>query len=242
MKLRSRFLIPLLMIASCTVTPVLAVGESHTSQPFQGVKADKGKVTLASTAGPWMLTLSDDFVVPATPAPHWQVVDGRGNVFLLERLVAKDHKYHQSIVVPAHVLDVAKVQIWCAFAETLLGETSFGKVIDLRPKPALHTAATSAPFAGVKANRGTVAFGHQPDQRVLVLSDDFVVPDTPAPHWQLVDRQGRTYLLERLVAKDGKYNRTVAVPAYVKDVAKVQIWCAFAEPLLGEAKFASAQM
>jgi hypothetical protein len=72
---------------------------------------------------------------------------------------------------------------------------------------------------------------------VLRLSDDFVIPDTPAPHWQLVDSKGNTYLLNRLKIKGDKYNQTLVVPAYVKDVAKVQIWCAFAEVLLGEASF-----
>jgi len=27
--------------------------------------------------------------------------------------------------VPSYVRDIARVQIWCAFAETLLGEASF---------------------------------------------------------------------------------------------------------------------
>jgi hypothetical protein len=41
------------------------------------------------------------------------------------------------------------------------------------------------------------------------------------------------------VISGDKQNRTITVPAYVKDVAKVQIWCAYAEVLLGEASFAS---
>jgi len=32
-------------------------------------------------------------------------------------------------VLPAYVKDVAKVQIWCAWAEALLGEASFSKAI-----------------------------------------------------------------------------------------------------------------
>src|SRR5262249_6008910 len=146
-------------------------------------------------------------------APHWQVVDGRGNVFLLQRLVAKDKKYHQTITLPDYVLDVAKVQIWCAFAETLLGETSFGKAIPVHDLPPLHLSATSSPFAGLKANKGSAVFGHLGDQRVLTLTTASVLPATPAPHWQVVDSDGRTYLLSRLVAKDGKYNQTVVVPA-----------------------------
>jgi hypothetical protein len=72
---------------------------------------------------------------------------------------------------------------------------------------------------------------------MLTLSDDFVIPDTPAPHWQLVDAKGNVYLLNRLKIKEDKYNKTITVPAYVKDLVKVQIWCAWAEVLLGEASF-----
>jgi hypothetical protein len=30
-------------------------------------------------------------------------------------------------------------------------------------------------------------------------------------------------------------NRSITLPAYISDVAKVQFWCAYAEVLLGEA-------
>ncbi len=96
---------------------------------------------------------------------------------------------------------------------------------------------TSKPFAGVKANTGTVRHSKEGGRSVLTLSDDFKVPDTPDPHWQVVDSRGRTYLLQRLAVKGDKVNRSLVVPAYVPDVAKVQIWCAFAETLLGEAAF-----
>lgn len=100
----------------------------------------------------------------------------------------------------------------------------------------------STPFAGVKANTGFVTVSNAGGKLVLTLSDDFVVPDTPAPHWQLVDSKGNVYLLNRLKIKEDKYNKTLVVPAYVKDVAKVQIWCAWAEVLLGEASFAKPIM
>jgi len=98
---------------------------------------------------------------------------------------------------------------------------------------------TSRPFAGVKANTGTVTHTKENGQSVLTLSDDFKVPDTPDPHWQVVDSKGNTYLLQRLPVKGDKVNRRIVLPANVPDVAKVQIWCAFAETLLGEAEFAS---
>jgi len=98
---------------------------------------------------------------------------------------------------------------------------------------------TSRPFAGVKANTGTVTHTKENGQSVLTLSDDFKVPDTPDPHWQVVDSKGKTYLLQRLPVKGDKVNRRIVLAANVPDVAKVQIWCAFAETLLGEAEFAS---
>jgi len=73
---------------------------------------------------------------------------------------------------------------------------------------------------------------------ILTLSDDFVIPDTPAPHWQVIDTRGNAYLLQRLKIKGDKFNKTITVPSYVHDIAKVQIWCAWAEVNLGEASFA----
>lgn len=102
--------------------------------------------------------------------------------------------------------------------------------------PAL-AAHDSTAFRGPKANTGLVMHESRGGKIVLTLSDDFKVPDTPAPHWQVVDSAGNAYLLQRLVIKGDKYNKTITVPGYVKDVAKVQIWCAWAEVLLGEASF-----
>jgi hypothetical protein len=91
-------------------------------------------------------------------------------------------------------------------------------------------------FAGVKANTGFATIAKDANgQATLTWSDDFTIPDAPAPHWQVVDSKGEVFLLQRLVAKNDKKNRTITIPAYVKDVAKVQIWCAWAEVLLGEA-------
>ena len=99
-------------------------------------------------------------------------------------------------------------------------------------------AADSARFAGAKANTGTVTLTHDGNKRVLTLSADFVSPDTPDPHWQVVDADGNVYTLERLKVKEDKEHRSVTLPAYVHNVAKVVIWCAFAEANLGEAVFA----
>lgn len=110
---------------------------------------------------------------------------------------------------------------------------------------ALTTAAakapiTSQPFKGVKANTGTVTADKVDGKIVLTLSQDFQAPDAPDPHWQVVDSKGNVYLLNKLSIKDGKMNRSITLPAYVKDVQSVQMWCAFVEVLLGEAEFATA--
>ena len=103
--------------------------DAHTTSKFEGVKANSGTATHARSGNNDTLTWSDDFKIPETPAPHWQVVDTKGNVYLLNRLAIKGDKQNRTITLPAYVQDVAKVQIWCAFAEVLLGEASFAKPI-----------------------------------------------------------------------------------------------------------------
>jgi hypothetical protein len=107
--------------------------------------------------------------------------------------------------------------------------------------PAAADHHVTKPFQGVKANTGTAAHSRQGAAHVLTLSQDFKVPDSPAPHWQVVDSKGNTYLLQRLVIKGEKFNQQITLPAYIKDIAKVQIWCAWAEVLLGEAEFETVQ-
>jgi hypothetical protein len=116
-----------LAVALLGAGAALAADVSHTSSMFKGAKANTGTVTHSKMDGKQMLTLSKDFKVPDTPAPHWQVVDSKGNTYLLQRLVIKDDKYNQTITLPAYIKDVAKVQIWCAWAEALLGEASFAQ-------------------------------------------------------------------------------------------------------------------
>jgi hypothetical protein len=82
--------------------------DSHKSGQFQGAKANKGFVTHTTQNGKSTLTLSDDFVPPQTPDPHWQVVDSNGKTYLLDRLMTKDQKVKKSIVVPDYVPDIAK--------------------------------------------------------------------------------------------------------------------------------------
>ena len=126
----------------------------------------------------------------------------------------------------------------------LLGITALAMSASL----ALAQGHTSSKFSGAKVNAGTVTHTVKDGKNVLALSSDFQVPDTPDPHWQIVDSKGNTYLLQRLgvkslggIVKD-RINTTITLPAYIKDVAKVQIYCAWAEAVLGEASFAAPMM
>lgn len=215
-----------------------------TSKQFAGPKANTGTVSLSVTGGKYRLTLSDDFKTPDTPAPHWRLVDSNGNTYLLQRLKTKDKedKGNRSIEVPDYIHDIAKVQVWCAWAEVVLGETAFDGVQTLmrdNTHSALTGPHTTSQFAGPKVNKGTVIHAVKDGKSLLTVSDDFTTPDTPAPHWRLVDSTGRIYLLHSLKTKgeSDKANRSIAIPAYVPNVAKVQIYCAWAEVVLGEASF-----
>lgn len=117
-------------VAALVMAANVAFAQTHTSKPFTGAKVNAGTVTHSVKDGKHVLTLSNDFVVPDTPDPHWQVVDSRGNVYLLQRLgvkslggIAKD-RINMSITLPDTIRDLAKVQIYCAWAEAILGETA----------------------------------------------------------------------------------------------------------------------
>lgn len=110
--------------------------------------------------------------------------------------------------------------------------------VGLAGAPALAADVTT-PFAGRAVNGGTVTHEHRDGRHVLKVSDDFQVPGSPDPHWQVVDSKGNVYLLNRLTIKDEKVNRAITLPAYIPDVARVQMWCAWAEVVLGEASFSS---
>ena len=121
-------IVAMTMIAALAVTSNISA-QGRTSTPFAGVKANTGRVTLTGSAGALVLTLSDDFKAPEAPDPHWQVVDSKGRVYLLQKLTVKGFtgdKMNRSITLPAYIKSVAKVQFWCAYAEVVLGEASFG--------------------------------------------------------------------------------------------------------------------
>jgi hypothetical protein len=121
-------LVALTIIASFA-SPTQVSAQGRTSSPFAGAKANTGRVTLTGSSGALMLTLSDDFKAPDAPDPHWQVVDSKGRTYLLQKLTVKGiigDKMNRSITLPSYITDVARVQFWCAYAEVLLGEASFG--------------------------------------------------------------------------------------------------------------------
>lgn len=128
--------VQLLLRAALMATTLFAIAayaqDMHTTGQFQGPKVNKGHVTHSTRDGKSVLTLSDDFVVPDTPDPHWQVVDSDGNVYLLDKLKKKafiGDKYQKEIVLPPYVKNVSKVVIWCAWAEANLGEASFSSPV-----------------------------------------------------------------------------------------------------------------
>src|SRR3989475_3578006 len=127
-----KYLLRALLMMTITFAISAAAQDMHTSSQFQGPKANKGHVTHSTRDGKSVLTLSDDFVVPDTPDPHWQVVDSDGQVYLLDKLKKKallGDKYQKEIVLPSYVKNVKKVVIWCAWAEANLGEASFSSPV-----------------------------------------------------------------------------------------------------------------
>jgi len=120
----------LVTIGLLTVTASFAAE----TKPFAGKTVNGGTVTHEAKGGKHILTLSKDFQVPGSPDPHWQIVDSKGKVYLLDRLKLKDDKINTSITVPEHVPDIAKVQMWCAWAEVVLGEAPFDKVVKAHGK------------------------------------------------------------------------------------------------------------
>ena len=127
-----KFLLRGLLMTTMLFAVSAVAQDTHTTGQFQGPKANKGHVTHSTRDGKSVLTLSDDFVVPDTPDPHWQVVDSDGQIYQLDKLKKKafiGDKYQKEIVLPGYVKNVSKVIIWCAWAEANLGEASFSSPV-----------------------------------------------------------------------------------------------------------------
>jgi len=97
---------------------------------------------------------------------------------------------------------------------------------------------TTSQFQGPKANTGMAIHTTENGKSILRVTPDFKVPDTPAPTWRVVDSKGMIHTLEAFKIKGGE-KREIVVPGYVNNIAKVQVYCAWAEVLLGEASFSS---
>ena len=107
--------------------------DAHTTGQFQGPKANTGTVTHSSENGKSMLRVSADFKVPDTPAPTWRVVDSNGNIYTLDAFKIKGtlggNAEKREVEVPSYVKDIVKVQVYCAWAQILLGEASFSTAV-----------------------------------------------------------------------------------------------------------------
>ena len=129
MKSITRILSILSLIAGLSVSMAFASDMGpHTSAQFQGPKANTGMVTHLYENGKSILRVTSDFKVPDTPAPTWRVVDSKGNIYTLDAFKIKGGEKRQ-VNVPSYIQDIAKVQVYCAFAEVLLGETSFSSPV-----------------------------------------------------------------------------------------------------------------
>ena len=64
-------------------------------------------------------------------------------------------------------------------------------------------AHTTTKFEGVKANTGTASHSRQGNSDTLSVSDDFKIPETPAPRDQVVDSEGNIYRLTPLQTQRG---------------------------------------
>jgi hypothetical protein len=116
-----------------TVNSLAARMDVHTSSKFEGPKANMGTVMHYTDNGKSMLKVSSDFKVPDTPAPTWRVVDSKGNIYTLDAFKIKGtlgaNAEKRDVVVPAYVPDVVKVQVYCAWAEVLLGEANYSQAV-----------------------------------------------------------------------------------------------------------------
>ena len=105
-----------------------ANGDSHTTSKFEGPKANTGMAVHTVENGKSILRVTADFKVPDTPAPTWRVVDSKGNVYTLDAFKTTAGEKRE-VVVPSYVHDIVKVQVYCAWAEVLLGEAPFASMV-----------------------------------------------------------------------------------------------------------------
>ena len=102
----------LTIFAALVVTATLSLAEhpEHKTGMFEGAKANKGFATHSTHDGKSVLRVSDDFIIPDTPAPSGQIVDSKGNTCVLNQFKFKRGTSRQ-VIVPEYVHDSAKVQV-----------------------------------------------------------------------------------------------------------------------------------
>ena len=116
------------MLTMSTAFAADSNGGPHTTNRFQGPKANTGAAVHTTENGKSILRVTADFKVPDTPAPTWRVVDSKGNVYTLDAFKIKGGEKRE-VIVPAFIQDIVKVQVYCAWAEILLGEASFAMAV-----------------------------------------------------------------------------------------------------------------
>lgn len=130
MKLNRMLSVFALFVTLVTASVSLAADGAHTSSKFEGPKANTGTVTHSIENGKSILRVSADFKVPDTPAPTWRVVDSKGNIYTLDAFKIKGgNGQKREVVVPSYVHDIVKVQVYCAWAEVILGEANFAPAV-----------------------------------------------------------------------------------------------------------------
>ena len=130
MKLNRMLSVFALVVTLVTASVSFAANGTHTSSKFEGPKANTGTVTHSIENGKSILRVSADFKVPDTPAPTWRVVDSKGNIYTLDAFKIKGgNGEKREVIVPSYVHDIVKVQVYCAWAEVILGEANFTSAI-----------------------------------------------------------------------------------------------------------------
>ena len=112
--------------------------------------------------------------------------------------------------------------------------------IAMEQKAPMSAAMKTDMFTGIEVKKGAVEFYQKDGKNRLRVTAGFEIPTSPAPHWQIVDKQGNVFLLNQFRLAGDKTNLDIVLPSYIKSISKVQVWCSFAEVVLGEARFSKA--
>jgi|SRR5947209_20009531 len=117
-----------------TLTTLAYGADQHKTNKFEGPKANTGMAVHSIENGKSILRVTSDFKVPDMPAPTWRVIDSHGNIYTLDAFKIKGGEKRE-VVVPSYVHNIAKVQVYCAWAQVLLGEASFAQPVESGSSP-----------------------------------------------------------------------------------------------------------